>query len=503
MTARLLLLAAVVIWGWTFVATKILLEELGPVEILALRLVIGVPVLGIVVLVRRVPLRFAREDARTLLLAAAILTSHFLLQLAGLTRTTATNSGWIIAFSPLAVVLLSFVLLGERVGRRAIAGIIIATAGILLLVSRGRLTELGWLQSTGDWLILASAFTWALYTVATRDLVRRRDPLAAAFGILLVAAVLTVLLLVAASDGVSVSALSPRGLAALLYLAVAGMALGQWFWQEGVAQLGAARAGLFLYLEPLATVALAVPLLGESFGPIMALGGGLVLAGVYVAQRGERRNASTAWEEDVPYTEDLQSPEGAKAWADKAERRRPVRAQIRQAIGERLESLAPGSRILELGSGPGLLAEHVLARCPQLASYTLFDFSEPMLEMSRARLGTFAVARFVAGDFRSEDWTRHVAGTYDAVVTMQAVHEVRHKRHVPRLYGQIRELLAPGGVFLVCDRTPDDASPRSAALFMTAEDQVKMLKDAGFVDVQLVAAADALAFCTCRAPIRA
>ena len=50
-------------------------------------------------------------------------------------------------------------------------------------------------------------------------------------------------------------------------------------------KLGATRAGLFLYLEPLATLALAVPLLGEPFGPLVALGGGLVLAGVYLGQR--------------------------------------------------------------------------------------------------------------------------------------------------------------------------------------------------------------------------
>jgi SAM-dependent methyltransferase len=150
-----------------------------------------------------------------------------------------------------------------------------------------------------------------------------------------------------------------------------------------------------------------------------------------------------------------------------------------------------------------VLAEHVLSRCPQLASYTLFDFSEPMLEMSRTRVGRFPGARFVVGDFRSEDWTRHVAGLYDAVVTMQAVHEVRHKRHVPRLYRQIRDLLAPGGLFLVCDRTPEDDSPRSTALFMTREEQVTMLQEAGFVDVQLVMAADALALCTCRSATRA
>jgi drug/metabolite transporter (DMT)-like permease len=246
---------------------------------------IGLPFVGAVLLVKRVPWRFSRADIRPLVLGGAIFTVHILVQIAGLVTTTATNSGWIIAASPLAIAVLSFVFLRERVGRSAVGGIIIATLGILLLVSRGNLSDLGWLRSTGDWLILVSAHTWALYTVVTRDVVRRRDPLAVTFVILLVAGAFAAIVFAMKGDLARVQSLSGRGIAALLYLAIGGMALGQWGWQEGVARLGAARAGLYLYVEPLATLALAVPLLGEPFGASTAIGGALVLAGVYLGQR--------------------------------------------------------------------------------------------------------------------------------------------------------------------------------------------------------------------------
>jgi drug/metabolite transporter (DMT)-like permease len=288
MFPRILLLTAVVIWGWTFVATKILVTELGPVEIFALRLAIGLPFLGGVLLVKRVPLRFARSDARPLVLGGAIFTLHFLVQIAGLVTTTATNTGWIISVSPLALAVLSFLFLRERIGWGGVLGIAVATTGILVLISHGKLTDLAWLQSTGDWLVLVSAHTWAFYTVVTRDLARRRGALPVTFGILFVAAVFAAILFVTWADLTRVRSLSPRGIGALLYLAIPGLALGQWFWQEGVARLGAARAGLYLYLEPIATLALAVPLLREPFGPFTALGGGLVLAGVYIAQRDRR-----------------------------------------------------------------------------------------------------------------------------------------------------------------------------------------------------------------------
>jgi drug/metabolite transporter (DMT)-like permease len=294
MLPRVLLLAAVVIWGWTFVATKILVAEIGPIEIFALRLAISLPVLAAVLLVRRVPLRFARGDARILVLGGAVFTLHVLIQIAGLATTTASNTAWLVSVSPLALAILSFLFLRERIGWSGVGGITVATAGILLLVSRGDVMDLGWLRSSGDWLVLASAHTWALYTVVTRDLARRRNPLAVTFGIFLIAAAFTAILVAAAGDLSRARSLSPRAIVALLFLAIPGTAIGHWFWQEGVASLGAARAGLYLYLEPLATLMLAVPLLGEPLTRVVALGGGLVLAGVYIGQRERRAVASAA-----------------------------------------------------------------------------------------------------------------------------------------------------------------------------------------------------------------
>jgi drug/metabolite transporter (DMT)-like permease len=116
MLPHVLVLSAVVMWGWTFVATKILLAELGPIEIVAMRLAIGLPFLVLLLLVQRVPLRFDRADVPPLLVGGAIVTVHLLLQVVGLVTTTATNSGWIISVTPLALAVLSFLFLRERVG---------------------------------------------------------------------------------------------------------------------------------------------------------------------------------------------------------------------------------------------------------------------------------------------------------------------------------------------------------------------------------------------------
>jgi drug/metabolite transporter (DMT)-like permease len=213
-----------------------------------------------------------------------VFSTHFLLQTWALEFTTATNTGWIVAASPLTIALLAALVLKEPIPPAMRLGLAIATLGIVLLVSRGELTSLDWLASVGDWLALVSTLTWATYTIVTRDLSRARDPVAVALAMTLPLGAAALVLPWVLDGWTPLATLPAEVIGALVFLGLGGVALAQWFWQIGVARLGAAKAGLFLYLEPLATTALAVPFLGESFGVAAALGGALVLAGVFVAQ---------------------------------------------------------------------------------------------------------------------------------------------------------------------------------------------------------------------------
>jgi SAM-dependent methyltransferase len=185
---------------------------------------------------------------------------------------------------------------------------------------------------------------------------------------------------------------------------------------------------------------------------------------------------------DEPYADDWDNDNTAARYAAYADGVRPWRAEIRSriaaSIGER-----PGARVLELGPGPGLLAQAVLEACPNLTRYTLLDFSAPMLAVSRARLAAYPAASFLQASFKSDDWPSRLDERLDFVVSMQAVHELRHKRHAVRLYRQAFDALAVPGRILICDHTPFDDTPRSLALYMTEAEQQQALADAGFSHV--------------------
>ncbi len=285
MLPRLLLLLAITIWGWTFVATKIALDHLTPIEILGFRFIIGAPVLYVIMRAKNLRLSFSSAGRKRVALGALIMLGHLWMQAYALKFTSATNTGWLIGVTPLAMAAMAYLVLKEKIGRNTVIGIAIATFGIALLVSKGDLANLDWLSSYGDWLILLTTLTWALYTIIIRDVSRTHNPLPVTLAVIVPGAALTFLYMLFTTDWSKMVLLPIEVIVALLFLGALGTAVALWIWQYGVAKLGAARAGMFLYLEPLATTALAVPYLHEHFGWAGALGGALLLAGVYIGER--------------------------------------------------------------------------------------------------------------------------------------------------------------------------------------------------------------------------
>lgn len=194
-------------------------------------------------------------------------------------------------------------------------------------------------------------------------------------------------------------------------------------------------------------------------------------------------------EVDIPYGENFHDEAEAAAWAEAAAQKRPWRTLIfDHFVAAVTGSRVAAPRILELGSGPGFLAEQVLDRCPSVAHYTLLDFSAAMLAQSRRRLDRHkARTEFLQADFKSDSWPARAGGPFDLVLSLQAVHELRHKRHAPRLYAQLRSILAPVAQLVICDHLPEcGPTPRHRVLYMTTAEYLAVLAQAGFRDAEVV-----------------
>jgi drug/metabolite transporter (DMT)-like permease len=281
-------LFAVLVWGASFVATKIAVAEVAPVTVVWLRFAIGVVVLGVAVVARR---QFALIRVRDLGLFALLgligITFHQWLQSNALLTSRASTSGWIVATIPIFMALLGWIVLGEKLGRRGLAGIGLAAAGAVLVVSRGSLTTLaaGRLGAPGDLLMLLSAPNWAVFSVLSRGTLRSHPATRMMFYVMSLGWLFTSVLFFAGAGTGDIVRLSVRGWASVAFLGVACSGLAYIAWYDALQHMAASSVGALLYLEPLVAMAVAAAVLAEPIGAATALGGALILLGVWFVNR--------------------------------------------------------------------------------------------------------------------------------------------------------------------------------------------------------------------------
>lgn len=167
-TGHLLALLTILIWGTTFISTKILLKDFTPVEILFFRFLIGYFVL---LLIYSRPIRTTSFKEELLFISAGLcgVTLYFLIENIALVYTLASNVGVIVSIAPFfTAVIAHFFLEEEKFHRQFFIGFLIALTGIILIGLNG--SYLLQLNPIGDLLALLAPVVWAIYSVLMRKI---------------------------------------------------------------------------------------------------------------------------------------------------------------------------------------------------------------------------------------------------------------------------------------------------------------------------------------------
>jgi predicted methyltransferase len=122
----------------------------------------------------------------------------------------------------------------------------------------------------------------------------------------------------------------------------------------------------------------------------------------------------------------------------------------------------------------------------------LLDSSPAMHELARARLGDRVDRMHILRrSFTDPAWAKGLE-SFDAVISNQSVHELRHKRHAATLHAQVATILKTGAPYLLCDHFCGEGGMMDDRLYMTLEEQRQALVAAGFDSVVLVARSGSL-----------
>lgn len=282
----LALFAINVFWGGSFVANAIALRSIGPIEIASLRFFLAAPLLLVIAYLWKGKsiLIIDKKDLGTLFIMALTgVTIQYIIQVSAQDYTTATNASLLINTSVFFIIFLSAAFLKERLTAWRIIGPLIGFAGVALLVSKGTLSfDVGG-GTTGDLLILASAFLWAVYSIYSKRLASRYHTLT----------ILNYVFIIGAIGLIPFYLLTPHApltnlpldaAASILFLALFCSIIAYLVYNMALEKMDASSVALYIYFVPLSTIVLAWLILGESM-TIASIGGGLmVLLGMYLAE---------------------------------------------------------------------------------------------------------------------------------------------------------------------------------------------------------------------------
>jgi drug/metabolite transporter (DMT)-like permease len=281
-----MLLTVVLLWSGNFTAMRYAIATFHPLAFSAVRFALGAALYALVVWWRERSLRIARRDLGAIVLLAAIgIFANQVAVIYAVKQAGAANVGMLMASAPIIAALLARRLGHERIGMRHVLGVAVAATGALLVLYGGG--GVGGAPLIGWFLGLVTAATWASYSVLLRPLMARYSAERLSAAVLLTGSAMLIPVSLPQLAEQDWGAPPPRAWLALGYSLVFSLLVTNVLWFDAIHRVGAARATIFLYLEPFCVAVIAMLVLGEHVSPAEWVGGVVILAGVLVARRGE------------------------------------------------------------------------------------------------------------------------------------------------------------------------------------------------------------------------
>ena len=285
---HLIALIIVLIWGISFISTKVLINNgLSPEDIFLYRFLlayIGIWFLG----KNRLFAKSLKDEFIFLLLGMTGGSIYFLMENYAVKITQVTNVAFIVCAAPLLTAILShFFLKNERLNRRSIQGSFGALFGVALVVFNGKFILQ--LNPLGDLLSFLAALSWALYTILLKH-VSNRYPIGFITRKVFFYGVITILpTFIMHPLNTNLQLLSqPVVCLNILFLGIAASLLCYFFWNLVIKHLGAVKSTNYVYIVPIITLVASSFILDETITIYAVAGMLMILSGVIWA---ERRNS--------------------------------------------------------------------------------------------------------------------------------------------------------------------------------------------------------------------
>jgi drug/metabolite transporter (DMT)-like permease len=278
----LMLLFCIIIWALNAPFIKIVLDEMEPLAVSQLRITVAGLICFGLLLIREKSIRIAWRHLPLLGLAAFMgVTANQISFVYALKNTTASEVSLLYAASPLFATLLAALTFQEKLKRSYFIGLPLSLFGVALIILTAPNAALDG-SILGNFFAIGMAFTWAVYTVALRPLLRYYSPLRLSAYCFTIGSLLLFPFSLSQVAAIGEKPPSAGAWLILLFSATVAMVFTNILWYNGVKKLGVSRTTYYAYLQPFFGVIAAALLLGEAIVPWQILGGLLVIGSLLI-----------------------------------------------------------------------------------------------------------------------------------------------------------------------------------------------------------------------------
>jgi len=288
MKIYLKLLLTAIFWGGTFVAGRLVAQNIGPYSIAFLRFTIASVLLLLLtwIIEGTLPKLKKSQIIPVILLGIIGIFIYNVMFFKGLKIIEAGRASLIIATCPIFITICSAMFLKEKINLVKGLGIVISVCGAIIVISKGNLSRIfGGGLGLGELYIFCCVLSWVTYSLIGKAVMKNLSPLVSVSYSSAVGAI--ALLVPALFEGLAQNITSQSSLEWLCisYLGVFGTVIGFVWYYQGVERIGPTKAGLFINFVPISAILCAFFILKEPITVSLMIGAALVISGVYLTNR--------------------------------------------------------------------------------------------------------------------------------------------------------------------------------------------------------------------------
>ena len=288
MKIYLKLLLTAIFWGGTFVAGRLVAQNIGPYSIAFLRFTIASVLLLLLtwIIEGTLPKLKKSQIIPVILLGIIGIFIYNVMFFKGLKIIEAGRASLIIATCPIFITICSAMFLKEKINLVKGLGIVISVCGAIIVISKGNLSRIfGGGLGLGELYIFCCVLSWVTYSLIGKAVMKNLSPLVSVSYSSAVGAI--ALLVPALFEGLAQNITSQSSLEWLCisYLGVFGTVIGFVWYYQGVERIGPTKAGLFINFVPISAILCAFFILKEPITVSLMIGAVLVISGVYLTNR--------------------------------------------------------------------------------------------------------------------------------------------------------------------------------------------------------------------------